>query len=222
MCPSSALPPAVRGAELVSRRVLQVLSLGIASVAFALVLGWWQVDGPGAAPEAGRRPLPLGAMAFEMTDDRGESVGPETLIGRPSLVFFGFTYCPDVCPTTLSDISGWLDELGPDAARLNAVLITVDPDRDTVPALAEYVSYFHPRIRGWTGEPGELAKAAEGFRARYEKVPTEDGYTMDHTAGVFLFRADGSFAGTIDYHEPREFAAPKIRRAMEKTNQGDT
>jgi protein SCO1/2 len=203
-------------------RIIKFLALAVASVAFALVLGWWQVDGPGAASEPDRRPLPLGAMDFVMTDDRGQSVGPETLAGRPSLVFFGFTYCPDVCPTTLSDISGWLDELGPEAERLNAVLITVDPERDTVPALAEYVSYFHPQIRAWRGEPAELAKAAEGFRARYAKVSTEDGYRMDHTAGVFLFRADGSFAGTIDYHEPREFAAPKIRRAMEEIQKGDT
>ena len=205
-----------------SRSILKGLALGVVAAGVALIWGWWQVDGPGAPEELGRRPLPLTAMAFEMTDDRGETVGPETLIGEPSLVFFGFTYCPDVCPTTLSDISGWLDELGPEAERLNTVLITVDPERDTVPALAAYVSYFHPQIRGWTGEPEELAKAAEGFRARYEKVPTEGGgYTMDHTAGVFLFRADGTFAGTVDYHEPREFAAPKIRRILEESTQGE-
>ena len=202
---------------------LRILSLGIAAVAATLVWGWWQVDGPGEEPEIGLRPRPLTEMAFSLTDHEGQSVGPETLIGQASIVFFGFTYCPDVCPTTLADISGWLDGLGSKAKNLNTVLITVDPERDTVEALAEYVGYFHPQIQAWTGAPDQIAKAVEGFNATYEKVPAEDGgYTMNHTASVFLFRADGSFAGAIDYHEPREFALPKIRRAMGETNERDT
>lgn len=205
------------------RLSLRILSLGIAAVAATLAWGWWQVDGPGAERKVGVRPRPLTAMAFALTNDEGQSVGPETLIGQPSMVFFGFTYSPDVCPTTLSDISGWLDGLGPKAKDLNTILITVDPERDTVEALAEYVGYFHPQIRAWTGAPEQVAEAARGFNATYEKVPAENGgYTMNHTASVFLFRADGAFAGTIDYHEPREFALPKIRRAMGETNEGDT
>ena len=138
-------------------------------------------------------------------------------VGRPTMVFFGFTYCPDVCPTTLSDISGWLDELGPDGDEWNVVLITVDPARDTVRAMADYLGYFHPAIRGWTGPEPQIARAAAGFRATYERVPTENGdYTMNHTSGVFLFDAEGLFVTMIDYHEPREFAIPKIRRAMKK------
>lgn len=199
-------------------RPLKVLALGAAALALALVLGWWRVDGPGAEPEPvlGARPLPLAEMAFTLTDHEGNAVGPESLLGRPSLVFFGFTRCPDVCPTTLLDISDWLDALGPEAAALNAVLITVDPDRDTVEALADYVSYFHPQIRAWTGTPKGVAEAARGFRVRYGRVDLEGGdYTMDHTASVFLFRADGAFAGTVDPHEPREFALPKLRRILD-------
>ena len=205
------------------RRVLKALALGAAALALALVVGWWRVDGPGAEPEGavGARPLPLTEMAFSLTDHEGRPVGPESLLGRPSLVFFGFTHCPDVCPTTLSDISGWLDDLGEDAARLNVVFVTVDPERDTIEAMAEYVGYFHPAIHGWTGPEAQIARAADGFRASYERVATGSGdYTMNHTASVFLFDAAGRFAGAVDYHEPREFAVPKIRRAMAQDPEG--
>ena len=138
-------------------------------------------------------------------------------VGRPSLVFFGFTWCPDVCPTTLSDISLWLEELGPDADRLNVALISVDPERDTPEVLADYLGYFDPRIVGVTGEPGEVARILGDFRAKAERIEDVNGdYTMNHTAGVFLFRADGSFGSIIDFHEDRRFAVPKIRRAMKK------
>ncbi|CAM4046014.1 SCO family protein [Palleronia rufa] len=189
----------------------------LAALALALFAGWWRVDGPGAGQAADRRPLPLTQMEFRLTDHEGRAVGPDTLVGKPTMVFFGFTYCPDVCPTTLSDISGWLDDLGKDAAELlNVVFITVDPERDTVAAMAEYVSYFHPAIRGWTGSQEQIARAVEGFQATYERVKTgASEYTMNHTASVFLFDAKGRFATTIDYHEPREFAVPKIRRAMD-------
>ena len=192
-----------------------LLTLGV--LAAATALGWWQVDGPGAPPDlSDRRPVSLQEMEFSLVDQDGNPVGPETLAGRPSIVFFGFTWCPDVCPTTLADISGWLDELGPDAERLNVVFITVDPERDTVAVMADYVSAFHPRIRGWTGAPDEIAKAAEGFRVRTEKIREEgDAYAMNHTASVFLHGASGEFLGAVDYHEPREYALPKIRRALE-------
>lgn len=200
------------------RSILGYGVAGIGVIAVTLIVGWWQVDGPGAPDHGGQRPLAMSVMEFRLTDHEGNEVGPNTLIGRPSMVFFGFTYCPDVCPTTLSDISDWLDDLGDEAAGMNVVLISVDPERDTVDALAEYVEYFHPAIRGWTGTEEQLARAARGFRAAYERVPTGDGgYTMNHTASVFLFDADGRFVTLIDYHEPREFAVPKIRRSFGNT-----
>jgi protein SCO1/2 len=203
------------------RAFLAYGALGVTAVAATLFAGWWQVDGPGAPAATSGRPLPLTEMDFALTDDEGQPVGPETLIGRPSLVFFGFTWCPQVCPTTLADISHWLDGLGKEAETLDTVLITVDPERDTVDAMAEYVSHFHPQVRGWTGSAADIARAAEGFRVRYERVPLEGGdYTMNHTAGVFLFDAEGALVSIIDYHEPREFALPKIRRAMERGAQG--
>ena len=207
-----------------SRSVLGYGAAVLGVLGLALFVGWWQVDGPGAPVPDDGRPLPLTAMEFDLTDHEGRPVGPDTLVGSPSMVFFGFTYCPDVCPTTLADISGWLDALGGDAEQLNVVFITVDPERDNVDAMAEYVGYFHPAIRGWTGPEEQIALAVEGFRATYEKVPIESGdYTMNHTASVFLFDAGGRFVTTIDYHEPREFAVPKLRRAMnEKDAEGAT
>ena len=197
--------------------VLKYVAASIGVLAVTLLAGWWQVDGPGAPKPTNGRPLPLNRMAFSLTDHEGRSVRPESLMGRASLIFFGFTWCPDVCPTTLSDISGWLDGLGEDGDRLNVIMITVDPARDTVQTLAEYVGHFHPAIRGWTGTKAEVAQAVEGFRAKFERIPIEGGgYTMNHTAGVFLFDADGKLASVIDPHEPRQFALPKIRRVLDR------
>ncbi len=202
-------------------RVVRISAIATAAIVATLFVGWWQVDGPGADRTPGMLPLPLTAMEFSLSDQDGDDVGPESLIGQPSLIFFGFTYCPDICPTTLSDISGWLDEVGPKAANLNTVFITVDPDRDTIKAIAEYVSYFHPQIQGWTGSANQIAAAAGDFRVTYEKVQSGDGtYTMNHTAGIFLFDAAGRFVSTIDYHEPREFAVPKIERAIRGIAEG--
>ena len=120
-----------------------------------------------------------------------------------------------MCPTTLADISEWLEDLGPDAERLNVVFISVDPERDTPAVLADYVAAFHPQIRGWTGSPQDLSQAASAFRVTYKKVPLDDGdYAMDHTASVILFDASGQFRNTIDFHENREIAVPKIRRVF--------
>ena len=197
------------------RNLLKYSAAGTGVLAITVFTGWWQIDGPGAPDPTPKRPISLPEMEFTLTDHEGNKVGPETLIGRPSMVFFGFTFCPDVCPTTLSDISGWLDDLGEEAGQLNVIFITVDPERDTADMMADYVGYFHPSIRGWTGDEDQIARAASGFRATYEKVPTDAGdYTMNHTASVFLFDAEGQFVSTIDYHEPREFAVPKVRRAL--------
>ena len=204
-----------------SRRTLLFYGASIVGVlAVTLFVGWWRVDGPGASEPVAQRPLPLAKMEFQMMNQDGTTVGPTSLLGNPSMVFFGFTYCPDVCPTTLSDISGWLDDLGDDVLGMNVVFITVDPERDTVDAMAEYVSHFHPAIQGWSGTLEETERAAAGFRASYDKVTTgDDDYTMNHTASVFLYDGKGQFSGTIDYHEQREFAVPKIRRVLPRTGE---
>ena len=131
------------------------------------------------------------------------------------MVFFGFTWCPDVCPTTLMDIADWLEGLGQDAERIRVAMITVDPERDSPEILAEYLSNFDIRIRGLTGSADAVAKAAEAFGVTYPRLPRDDGdYTMNHTSGVFVFRPSGELASTIDFHEERRFAVPKIQRAI--------
>ncbi|MGB1216162.1 MAG: SCO family protein [Pikeienuella sp.] len=198
------------------RRSLTYAAAIFTALVLTLFVGWWRVDGPGASSISTSLPLPLTQMEFKLTNQDDNPVDPTTLLGAPSMVFFGFTNCPDVCPTTLADITGWLEDLAGDAAGMNVVFITVDPERDTVAAMAKYISYFHPAIQGWTGSPKQTARAAAAFRAKYEKVQIgEDDYSMNHTSSVFLFNANGRFTTAIDYHEPREFAVPKIRRALE-------
>lgn len=193
------------------RHILTGAAASVAAVGFMLTLGWWR-----SRPDTGRDLLPVSIadMDFALTDHRGQPFAPPQWLGGPTMVFFGFTFCPDVCPTTLSDISGWLEELGPDADQLNIALISVDPERDTPAALADYLSNFDSRILGLTGALPEIEKAASGFRAMFEKLPRDGDYTMNHTAGVFLFDADGRFTTIIDFHEDRRFVIPKIRRSL--------
>ena len=201
-----------------AQKFLWVLA-GVAALAFVWLLLWSDYRADRARTDA----EPPFFAEFELTDHQGMVQTEEDFAGRWMLVFFGFTNCPDVCPTTLSDISGWLDDLGEEAEVMNVVFITVDPERDTVEAMAEYVGHFHSAIRGWTGEDEEIEAAARSFRASYERVPTEGGnYTMNHTASVFLFDAVGRFVTTIDYHEPREFAVPKIKRALKEIAKPET
>lgn len=157
----------------------------------------------------------LSRMAWRLIDDQGNPVVPQDWLGQASMVFFGFTWCPDVCPTTLMDIADWLEGLGQDADRIRVAMITVDPERDSPEILAEYLSNFDTRIRGLTGSADAVAKAAEAFDMTYTRLPRDDGdYTMNHTSGVFVFRPSGELASTIDFHEERRFAVPKIRRAI--------
>lgn len=197
------------------RKVIGYPIAGIGFLVLALIAGWWQVDGPGADLSKSTQALNLKSMSFSLTNHKGQSVGPEALVGRASMVFFGFTHCPDICPTTLSDISGWIEAMEEEESQLNIIFITIDPERDKVETMAEYVSHFHPSIRGWTGSEDQIAQAAKSFRVKYEKVMIDgDDYSMDHTASVFLFDKDGNSAGIIDLHESREMALPKIRRAL--------
>jgi protein SCO1/2 len=128
-------------------------------------------------------------------------------------VFFGFTHCPEVCPTTLFDISEVLNKLGPDASKVNAVFITVDPERDTPPVLKDYLASFNPRVVGVGGDAQELAKVAKEYRVYYKKVPMKDGdYTMDHTAIVYLMDKNGQFVAPFSLNRKPEEAAAELRR----------
>lgn len=153
---------------------------------------------------------------FALTDQHGATVTEAALKGHPSLIYFGYTFCPDVCPTTLFDAANWMKELGPDADRLRFYFITVDPERDTREVIAEYLTAFDPRMIGLTGSRHAVDKALSAFRIYSRKVPADSGgnYTMDHNASVYMFDAEGRFAGTIAYQEPENEVLPKIRKLI--------
>jgi protein SCO1 len=152
---------------------------------------------------------------FHLTSHTGETVTDQDLKGKPFAVFFGFTHCPDVCPTTLSDITSLLKELGPDGDKITPVFITVDPERDTKSVLAEYMQAFDPRILGLTGTLAEVDTAAKAYKAIYRKVPTQAGdYTMEHTAIVYLMSKEGRMASSLDSHEPMETRLTKLKRLI--------
>lgn len=174
------------------------------------------VERPGAVTFSSETGVAAIGGPFELTTHRGERLTDRDLEGKPYLVFFGFTHCPDVCPTTLFELTGLLADLGPDADKITSLFITVDPERDVQELLASYMTSFDPRIIALRGTKEQTDGAAKAFAAYYEKVPLDGGnYTMDHTAGVYLFDADGEFAGTLDRHEARETQLQKLRRLTE-------
>ena len=154
-------------------------------------------------------------VPFALVDQDGKPVTEAAFRGHPSAVFFGFTHCPEVCPTTLFEMDGWLKELGPAGEDVRAYFVSVDPERDTPEVLKAYVGNVSDRITGLTGEPEAVAGMAKGFNVLARKVPLETGgYTMDHTATVYLLDKGGQFTGTIAYQEAKEQALTKIRRLI--------
>ncbi len=133
---------------------------------------------------------------FSLTDHTGRQVTASDYSGQWQLVVFGFTYCPDICPTTLAYVGTMLDLLGPEVERVAPLFVSVDPERDSVEIMAEYVAAFHPRLIGLTGSPEQIAAAADEFKVYYEKLEDDsapDGYLMAHTGYIYLMRPDGSF-----------------------------
>lgn len=151
---------------------------------------------------------------FTLVDQQGRTVTDETFRGRWMLVFFGFTHCPDVCPTALNDMSAVLTELGGASDKLQPIFITVDPERDTVEAMSQYVANFDPRIVALTGTPEQIAQAAKAYRVYYKKVPEDDGYTMDHTGILYLMDPQGKFATHFTPNTPPADVAARIRKLL--------
>jgi protein SCO1 len=152
---------------------------------------------------------------FSMTSHLGQTVTEKDYLGQPMAMFFGFTNCPDICPTTLLRMTDLMVKLGPDADKLQVVLVSVDPERDTPEILKSYLEQFDPRFSALTGAPEQLAAFAKNYRFVYKKVPLSDGnYTMDHSAGVYLYDAKGAFVGTLDPHEDEKIALGKLSRLV--------
>jgi protein SCO1/2 len=182
--------------------------IGVLVLVWAAVgLGWFARE---EVPEHG---LPTIAK-FQLTDQDGQSVDERAVLGKPALVFFGFTYCPDVCPTTLAAMTALLGRLGSDGDRLGVFFVTVDPERDTSAEVKKYLSSFDRRIRGLTGTHDQIRTLAKPLGVFFAKVKSGDSYTMDHTASVFLLDTQGRFRGTIAYGEDAGVAEDKVRALL--------
>jgi len=185
--------------------------LGVWIAVLVAVVGWIAWD----AFRGDGRPAIGGP--FALTDQNGATVTSASLEGKPTLIYFGFTFCPDVCPTALLQMANAIDALGPDAARkVNLVFITIDPERDTTKLLKGYVENFGPTFIGLTGTPQQIADVARAYRVYFQKVPGKDGgpYLMDHSSIVYLLDRNGRFAGHFTHEAKPEAIAAAVRRLL--------
>jgi protein SCO1 len=173
---------------------------------FLYATGNLGVSGPGASAIGG---------PFKLVDQNGAPVTDADIKGRPFLVFFGYTHCPDICPATLFEVSEVMHALGKDADRAGALFITVDPDRDTPAVMKDYLSSFDPHLRGATGDQAAIDAAEKAYRVYAKKVPTTNGdYSMDHTALVYLMDKQGRFVAPFSLKRRPEDAAADLRHYL--------
>jgi protein SCO1/2 len=191
-------------------RPLVIITAFAASLLIGLMVMLWALGGVRGITA----PAAIGGP-FQLTDQSGQTVTEKNLQGRPTLIFFGFTHCPDVCPTALFEISEMLRAMGNDADRVNAYFISVDPERDSKEAIKDYLSSFDPHLEGLTGDPEAIAKVLSAYRVYAKKVPLKDGdYTMDHTALTYLMDRDGKFVAPFNLDRPPEVAAAELKKYL--------
>ena len=201
------------GLSLASVRKLLWALVGIA----VLALGWLLLGSDYRADSARSEADPAFVAEFELTDHQGMVRTEDDFAGRWMLIFFGFTNCPDVCPTTLSEVAAVMEGLGDDAAKVQPIFITIDPERDTPTALADYVPLFDAGIIGLTGTPEQIAQTSETFPIFFERIEeasAPDGYTMGHTSHLFLFDPDTGFAESWPYGTPAEEILADLRERI--------
>ena len=191
-------------------RPLVIATAFAASLVVGLLIVFWAMGGVSKVAQ----PAAIGGP-FQLTDQHGKAVTDKNLKGKPTLIFFGYTHCPDVCPTSLFEISEVLRAMGKDADKVNAVFISVDPERDTPATMKDYLSSFDPHLEGLSGDPAETAKVITSYRVYAKKVPTKDGdYTMDHTALIYLMDRDGRFVSPFNMKRTPEEAAAELKRYL--------
>ena len=191
-------------------RPLVIVTAFATSLLLGLLIMLWALGGVRGVPV----PAAIGGP-FQLTDQSGTTVTDKSLQGRPSLIFFGFTHCPDVCPTSLFEITEVLRAMGKDADRVNAYFVSVDPERDSKEAMKDYLSSFDPHLKGLTGDPEAIAKMLTAYRVYAKKVPLKDGdYTMDHTALTYLMDRDGKFVAPFNLNRTPEEAAADLKRYL--------
>ena len=194
------------------------LAAWAAVVVTAGVATWLLVFNRDSGPESAIVPALIGGP-FALVDQTGATVTEADLQGHPSALFFGYTYCPDVCPTTLFDATNWLEQLGPDGDKLKFYFIGVDPARDTRELMASYLEAFDPRIIGLTGSQEAIDQIVEAYRV-YVRMVDDDGsgaYLVDHTASVYLLDDTAEFVATIAYQEDPETVMAKLRRLVSES-----
>ena len=185
----------------------------IAALAISLAIGLFALFALGGL----RHVTPAATIGgpFQLSDQNGQRVTEQSLKGKPTLIFFGFTHCPDVCPTALFEMTELLRAMGPDGDRINVYFVSVDPERDTAATLKDYLSSFDERIKGLSGDPAAVANIMTSYRVYARKVPLKDGdYTMDHTALVYLMDRDGRFVAPFDIKRKPDAAAADLKRYL--------
>ncbi|WP_375158402.1 SCO family protein [Bradyrhizobium sp. RDT46] len=191
-------------------RPLVIATAFAVSLIVGLLIMFWAMGGISKVAQ----PAAIGGP-FQLTDQHGKAVTDKSLKGKPTLIFFGYTHCPDVCPTSLFEISEVLRVMGKDADKVNAVFISVDPERDTPATMKDYLSSFDPHLEGLSGDPAETAKVITSYRVYAKKVPTKDGdYTMDHTALIYLMDRDGRFVSPFNLKRTPEEAAAELKKYL--------
>ncbi|NLS04709.1 SCO family protein [Rhizobium sp. P32RR-XVIII] len=195
------------------------VAVWVAVVIVAAMLGWLTMN----ITRTKDMPLAEGpfGVPFTLVAQNGQPITEQAFRGKPTALFFGFTHCPEVCPTTLFELGGWMEKVDPAGEKLQAYFVTVDPERDTPGVLNQYVSNVSKRITGISGPPDKIADVIKGFRVYAKKVPVDENnpngdYTMDHTASVFLLDSEGRFAGTIAYGENPDTAVKKLENLISK------
>lgn len=166
---------------------------------------YWPAPGVAAASEASEVGGP-----FSLSAHTGRTVTDQTFAGKWTLVFFGFTHCPDICPTTLADISHTLQLLGDKAARVQPLFVTLDPQRDTPEILAAYTAFFDERILALTGSDADIMAMAEAYRVYVERVPNDDGYLINHGTSIYLMNPDGQLASRFSQRDDSQSMARQI------------
>ncbi|MFC3676187.1 SCO family protein [Ferrovibrio xuzhouensis] len=188
--------------------VAVLVLVGIAGFAAVRWLAPSQEQSAGAASIGG---------PFQLTNQDGQPVSDQTYAGKLMLVYFGYTNCPDICPTALQTIAIAMDDLGAAGDKVQPILITVDPERDTAPVLKEYVQAFHKRLVGLTGTPEQIAKVAKEYRVYYQKVPLKNsslGYSMDHSGFTYLMDGQGRYLTHFRHDVTPEELAQRVKARL--------